>query len=305
MVATPEPGGIAPIRPPSWSTLPAMSSSARISPTAHYTGYVWFRNGLSHPAFKTTTGQLLFAALEPANRASRALFGSSLEGGLLARHRVIDHLLERAIDAGEVSQVIEVAAGLSPRGRRFSQRYGERLLYIEGDLPGMAATKRGVLDRAGAGPRHHVVELDALSDHGPNSLATIAARELDPTAGTAIITEGLLNYFDRDAVMGMWQRFARVLAGSARGLYLSDLHLADEMRAVTGARTFTTLLSWFARGQVHAHFADAADAEAGLREAGFHEARAHLAGDFASTLAVAGPRDSAYVRVLAATVDGS
>ena len=29
-----------------------------ISPTAHYTGYVWFANGQSHEAFATRTGRL-------------------------------------------------------------------------------------------------------------------------------------------------------------------------------------------------------------------------------------------------------
>ena len=29
-------------------------SSASVSPTAHYTGHIWARNGLSHPALDTT-----------------------------------------------------------------------------------------------------------------------------------------------------------------------------------------------------------------------------------------------------------
>jgi len=32
----------------------------RIGPTAHYTGYVWARNGLSHPELNTTEGRILF-----------------------------------------------------------------------------------------------------------------------------------------------------------------------------------------------------------------------------------------------------
>ena len=43
-------------------------------------------------------------------------------------------LLERAIEAGGVTQVIELACGLSPRGWRFANRYGERLRSIEADL---------------------------------------------------------------------------------------------------------------------------------------------------------------------------
>ena len=96
-------------------------SSDRISPTAHSTGYVWARNGLSHPELATREGRVLFEALQPAMLASRATGGPTLESYLLARHRAIDALLERAIEAGEVSQVIEVAGGLSPRGWRFGR----------------------------------------------------------------------------------------------------------------------------------------------------------------------------------------
>ena len=48
-----------------------VSGSDAISPTAHYTGYVWARNGLSHPALATREGRLLFESLRPLIAASR------------------------------------------------------------------------------------------------------------------------------------------------------------------------------------------------------------------------------------------
>src|SRR5262245_35856576 len=111
--------------------------TARISPTAHFTGYVWYRNGLGDPALRTRTGQLLVAAFSPTDRAARLAGGPALEDVLLGRHLVIDERLAQAIDRGEVEQVLEVAAGLSPRGLRFTRRYRDRLHYIEGDLPAM------------------------------------------------------------------------------------------------------------------------------------------------------------------------
>ena len=78
-------------------------SSSPISPTAHYTGYVWARNGLSHPELATTEGRVLFDALQPAMIVSRAAGGATLEAYLLARRRAIDARLERAIECGEVS----------------------------------------------------------------------------------------------------------------------------------------------------------------------------------------------------------
>ena len=135
----------------------ATNSSVRISPTAHYTGYTWLQHGLSHPAFATPTGRFLYRALTPANNAMAAAGQGTLDGFLLARHHLIDALLERAIAAGQVSQVIEVACGLSPRGYRFARRHGDKITYIEADLPAMAAKKRELLMRAGAGSANHRV----------------------------------------------------------------------------------------------------------------------------------------------------
>lgn len=87
---------------------------------------------------------------------------------MMTRHRGIDARLAEAIESGEVSQVIETAAGLSPRGWRFRRRYGDRICYIETDLPQMAATKRDLLARGHfPSERHRVAALDALTDVYP------------------------------------------------------------------------------------------------------------------------------------------
>jgi O-methyltransferase involved in polyketide biosynthesis len=248
------------------------TASDRISPTAHYTGYVWARNGLSDPELATLEGRVLFDALEPAMLVSRALGRASLEGYLLARHRAIDALLERAIDSGEVTQVVEVAAGLSPRGWRFARRYGDRLLYVEADLPGMAARKRAALEAMGSlGDTHRVRDVDALDDE---SFLAVTA-ELDDGAGAAIITEGLLGYLPSDAVDALWRRFARALERFPAGRYISDLHLGGVQ--TTQVRAFRVFLSAFVRGRVHLHFSDAGQAEAALKAAGFASARVRRA----------------------------
>jgi O-methyltransferase involved in polyketide biosynthesis len=247
-----------------------MAGSDSISPTAHYTGYVWARNGLSHPELETREGRLLFESLHPVMLASRALGGASLEAYLLARHRAIDALLERAIAEHAVTQVLEVACGLSPRGWRFAQRYGERLTYVEADLPAMAERKRRALERMGSlSSRHRVASLDALADEGRGSLAELAA-ELDPERGLAIITEGLLGYLPPEAVAGLWRRFATTLRDFSSGRYISDLHLGSAQNATV--RAFRLVLSAFVRGRVYLHFDDRADAEASLAAAGFDHA---------------------------------
>lgn len=241
--------------------------SQTISPTAHYTGYVWFAHGQSHEAFATRKGRLMYQALRVPNVAAHAVGMPTLEGMLLARHRLIDLRLEQAIRAGEISQVIEVAAGLSPRGWRFTRRHGDKLTYVEADLPGMLAHKRRILAALGGETEaHRTAEIDALADTGPTSIGALCA-SLDPSRGTAIITEGLLNYFSRPNVTGMWHRFARALAPFPRGLYLSDLILADARKHPL-AQTFSVVLGAFVRGKVHTDFASAEDVEATLADAG-------------------------------------
>jgi O-methyltransferase involved in polyketide biosynthesis len=241
--------------------------SETISPTAHYTGYVWFAHGHSHEAFATRRGRMMYRALRAPNAAAHAVGLPTLEGMLLARHRLIDLRLAHAIDAGEVSQIVEVAAGLSPRGWRFRERYGDRITYIEADLPGMIANKRRVLAELGGETTHHrTVEVDALRDDGPSSIAAICA-SLDPARGTAIITEGLVNYFAREHVAAMWRRFAAALAPFPRGLYLSDIVMRDGNRNPLVA-SFGLLLGAFVRGRIHLDFTNADDVEATLAAAG-------------------------------------
>ena len=245
------------------------SGSEAVSPTAHYTGYVWARNGLSHPELETIEGRILFESLRPVMALNGLLGRGTLESYLLARHRAIDALLERAIEQGRVRQVIEVAAGLSPRGWRFVQQHPE-LTYVEADLPAMTARKRRALGRMGSDPKRHLVrELDALREDGPGSLAAVAG-ELDQGEGLAIITEGLLPYLPTGQVEAIWRRFATTLGAFADGAYISDLHVG----AAEGApeHAFRVLLSVFVRGRVNVHVQTSEEAVAALKAAGFARA---------------------------------
>jgi O-methyltransferase involved in polyketide biosynthesis len=253
-------------------------TDAAISPTALYTGTVWRRNGLSHPAFATFAGTALWTGLVGPRRAASLLGAPDLDALLLARHHSIDTLLEQAIDAGEVSQVVEIAAGLSPRGWRFTSRYGSDLTYVETDLPGMTRRKEDLLARAGLmGPGHSVRVLDAFAPTGPSSLDALAD-ELDPDQGTAVITEGLINYFPMSSVVTLWNSVGSTLHRFPRGLYLSDLHLDQAPGAVTATAKF--LITAFVRGNVYLHFDSEQDAVAALREAGFDDAELLLPSSF-------------------------
>ena len=268
---------------------------ASIGPTARYTSRVWARNGLSHPAFDSLEGRVLHTVTAPTMMASRLVGGPTLDGMLLSRHLVIDALLENAIAAGRVGQVLEVACGMSPRGWRFTERHSQ-LVYVEADLPDMAARKRAALETIGRPERHRVVELDALEPDGPLSLAAVAG-DLDPQLGLAIITEGLLSYLPRPAVLELWARFAETIARFPDGAYLSDLHIdSDVARPI--ARAFEAALSAFVGTAVAVHFATPDEARQALLDAGFGNASVLRADEHP---AAAGRPGAGRVRVVEAT----
>lgn len=250
-----------------------------ISPTAHYTGYVWVRHGYAPAELATPAGRVFFHSIRPLMAVGRAIGPGSLEEILLARHALIDERLGRAIASGRVTQVVEIAAGLSPRGLRCVEAYGDRVTYVEADLPAMAARKRDALDRLGVlGPRHRVVDIDALEDDGPLSLASIT-RDLDRSQGLAIITEGLLNYLSPADVAGLWSRIAHVLEGFVHGVYLSDLHLAAENDGRI-ERIGMALVAPFVRGRMYLHFNGVAGAIEALELAGFDHSELHRPSEF-------------------------
>jgi O-methyltransferase involved in polyketide biosynthesis len=275
--------------------------SGAVSPTAHYTGETWVRNGLSHPELATWQGRALHRAMGLPTAASRTLGGPTLEALLLARHRIIDSTLDDLIQGG-VSQVVEAACGMSPRGWRFGERYGERLTYVEADLPAMARRKREALARMGSlSERHRVAELDVLREGGPGSLESLA-EELDPARGLVIVTEGLLTYFDDETVDRLWARIARVLGRFSKGAYLSDLRFARPERGIA-ERAFDVILGAFVRGKVHAYRGDEAAATAALRDAGFRESRLHRGDEHPVAAELRGDPGAGVVCVIEATAN--
>jgi O-methyltransferase involved in polyketide biosynthesis len=269
---------------------------ASIGPTAFYTGEVWARHGMSHPELSRVEGRVMHAFTAPTFMVSKMLGGPTLDGMLLGRHRVIDAMLEQAIGDERVGQVLEVAAGMSPRGWRFTERHPD-LPYVEADLPDMAARKREALARIGRPATHRVVELDALTKSGPRSMSAVAD-SLDPQQGLAIITEGLLSYLPRDAVLRLWSSFAQTIKRFGHGVYLADLHVdADAPRLL--ARAFAGAVSAFVRGPVAVHFDSEGEARDALRSAGFQSVSVGLSSEHPEG---AGLNGAERVRIVRATI---
>jgi O-methyltransferase involved in polyketide biosynthesis len=272
----------------------AMGDARRISPTAHYTGYVWARNGLGDPGLVTPEGRLLHGTGQLVLGPVGLLGGPTLEHFLLARHRIIDLLLAGHVSAGRVGQVVELAAGMSPRGLRFTREY-PGLTYLEVDLPGMAERKRAALRRIGSDAER--LRVESADVFGPELDELFAG--LDPERGVAVVTEGLLNYFPTEAVVSLWTRIASASARFPEGVYLSDLHLRPREGGGVD-RAFAALLGTVVRGSVHFHFDDTTAAAAALEEAGFDSAVLHAPREYAGRLPGMTAAGAGRVRVVEA-----
>lgn len=245
------------------------ADSAHISPSAHYTGYVWFRHKLAEPAFATAFGRWVHGCVAPLNWGARIGFGLNIEDFLLQRHLLIDARLSQAIEQRGATQVVEIACGLSPRGRRFRQRYPQ-LDYLEADLPPMAARKTALLDSQGWLDEHHRVRsVDILAEDGPCSLAALLA-QLDRQRPLVVITEGLVNYFQRPLIESFWRRLARLLADFPQATYLTELYpdLREHPR-YRQIRWGVGLIGRLTRGGYPLHYRSEAEIVAAFRHCGF------------------------------------
>lgn len=275
--------------------------SSGISFTAFYTGEVWRRHGLSAPFLSQPQGRALYLAGRPFELASKLAFGTNNEMLLLQRHRILDHLLEKAIQEEGVTQVVEIACGLSPRGTLMMQRFASKgLVYLEADLPGMAARKRALLAQAGVSDhRHRVIDLDILKQGVEESLESVFARELDPARKTVVITEGLINYFDYQTIHGFWTRLAQALKPFPLGIYLTDLYPNFRWHpGVRLANAFKGGLAVATRSRVTLHFESEKAVLAGFGDAGFRSTRVHLPESWYGVLDIPVSRIPSMVRVV-------
>ena len=252
----------------------ASTDTSRISVSAHYTGYIWYKHGLSAQGFVTRAGQFANATLAPVNALLRALAGADIDIFLLQRHSVIDHQVKELIEKEGVTQVVELACGLSPRGYRLKQAYPQ-LRYIEGDLPGMAARKKALLEEIGLVDGHEVRECNILNADGPASIGALLS-ELDPTQPTLIITEGLVNYFELDEIREVWSRMASGLKTFPKGWYVTDLYPDfAEHPSYRYVKFAQKLVGLFTRGQWPLHYPSDTAIKQGFQEDGFDDVEVH------------------------------
>lgn len=267
------------------------TDTARISPTAHYTGSVWRANGLGDARFDVVLEHRPHTLFSPGGRLVAPLLGgATLDSSLLQRHLLIDHLVRCAVEAG-ARQVIEVPAGFSARGLRLGGLAGG-LTWVDGDLENMVAMRKKAL-----GSEHPIRVVDLLRDDGPHSLDALCAA-LDPELPTVIIVEGLFNYFSTRVIKQMWARCARALSRFPQAWLLGDAALGNHVRQNPLVRLFLMALSGVARGSTHAHFDGPPGAVEALHAAGFPQGVVHSPKRWAAQLSLPAGHAPDYLCVL-------
>lgn len=187
-----------------------------LSITALYTGGVWASAGFSRADLYASTQMVrVFRVVEGVLALARALVGGpSLRHSLVQRHVMFDAWVR------EVGPrvVLELAAGLSARGARFTDAPGLR--WIEADLPMMILEKVTLLDRTPEGravavrPSLRRVAVDVTDD---DMLDVVR-----PAGRAAVLAEGLVMYLPAAQRRDLFRRVAAWI-GVDGGAFAFDL----------------------------------------------------------------------------------
>lgn len=242
-----------------------LSKHRHISFTAHYTGYIWYQMGISHPALATAKGKTLAALVHPIESWAEKYVGGSMRTTLKQRHTMLDHDLQELIQQYPDIQVLEIACGLSPRGWWFRQHY-PNITYRELDLPDMAATKQAALQQI-EGEVDDVLSVDLFTETFASAFEVF-----DPKRPLVIISEGLINYFEKPLLQQLIKSIVTYGQDLKELHYLTDLYPEPtQNKLATIIWNSSRLLKWMSRSAFSFHFKTPAEVESFFYEAGFKQ----------------------------------
>ena len=244
-----------------------LSPHRHISFTAHYTGYIWYQLGWSHAALASRKGHRLATLMHPLELLMERYVGGSMRSTLKQRHTLIDRQLDRLLDQHPDLQILEIAAGLSPRGWRYRQRH-QGLVFVEADLPEMAEAKRVALATIES-PTPRIEAVDLFADDLQKLLA-----QFDQSKPLVIISEGLVNYFSKDLLVQLWGQLAEQLSQFPIGVYLTDIYPEPiKHRLAQLIWNASRLLKFMSRSAFAFHFTAPDELREFMNDAGFHQVK--------------------------------
>ena len=241
----------------------ALSKHRHISFTAHYTGYIWYQMGISHPLLATSKGKTLAMIAHPIESWGEKYVGGSMRTTLKERHTMLDNRLRQLIEQHPNLQVLEIAAGLSPRGWWFRQHY-PMIDYRELDLPDMANTKQTALKQIDANSPE-VLSVDLFTEDFQKAFEVF-----DPSRPLVVISEGLINYFTKELLQQLIQSIAYYGKDFQSLHYLTDLYpepVKNKLAKVIWSSS--KLLKVMSRSAFSFHFVTPEQVRNFMQQAGF------------------------------------
>lgn len=243
----------------------ALSQHRHISFTAHYTGYIWYQMGISHPALATSKGKFLARLVHPLESWAERYVGGSMRTTLKQRHQMIDDHLCQLIEQHPQLQVLEIACGLSPRSWNFRQKF-PNINYRELDLPDMAKIKTHALQQIDQNAPE-VLTADIFS----KDLAAVF-QAFDPKQPLVVISEGLINYFDQSMLRILLTGITEHTQQFSEIHYLSDIYpepVKNKLASFIWA--CSRLLKFMSRSAFSFHFKSPQELQHFFQDAGFNQ----------------------------------
>jgi len=240
-----------------------LSEHRHISFTAHYTGYIWYSMGISNPVFATSKGKFLAKLVHPLESWAEKHVGGSMRTTLKQRHSLIDRQLQQLIQQHPQLQVLEIACGLSPRSWNFRQQYNQ-IDYRELDLPDMAKIKTEALKKLDqASPE--VLTADIFSQDFEKIFQVF-----DPKRPLVIISEGLINYFDKNLLNRLLQGINEYSQDFEQLHYITDIYPEPvKNKLASFIWNSSRLLKFMSRSAFTFHFTTPLEVQHFFSDAGF------------------------------------
>jgi len=193
----------------------------RIGIPAYFTSHAWAEAGFDYAdRFDTRQGRLMFKALKPLFHLFGFL-GPAVRlhnEYLFVRHYAFEERLRQLLP----SCIVEIGAGLSPRGIAFASSDPD-LRYIEVDLPGMVATKRRTLGGFRTPPNYFLGTADLLAQDFIESLHAVPR----PGDHVVVVTEGVTDYFKMAEKRRAFRNICSLLRAQGGGRYLLDVYTRE------------------------------------------------------------------------------
>ena len=241
-----------------------LSKHRHISFTAHYTGYIWYSMGISHPVFATSKGRFLAKVLHPLESWAEKHVGGSMRTTLKQRHSIIDDQLTQLIQQHPDLQILEIACGLSPRSWNVRQKFPQ-INYRELDLPDMAKIKTQALQKLDS-EAPEVLTADIFTHDFEKIFHTF-----DSKHPLVIISEGLINYFDKTLLNKLLQGMTEYGQDFTELHYLTDIYPEPVKNKLANfIWSSSKLLKVMSRSSFTFHFINPQQVQSFFSHAGFN-----------------------------------